>query len=94
MSNPTVETYFLVTVNADGSIGTLGELPAELPERGRVANNWDVYQTAKQITEEFEKSVLAERVAAQVVAALKPSIPSVSDTVKDALKERGINPEA
>jgi hypothetical protein len=90
-----VETYFFLTVNSDGSIGTYAEVPAELPERNRPSNNFDVFQTCKQIAEEFENQVQADRIARAVAAALAPKAePTVSAAVKDALKERGITPEA
>jgi hypothetical protein len=89
-----VETLFLVTVNEDGTLTTYGEVPAELPETARIANNYDVYEAAKQIVDEFEMNLLANRVASTVISALQPQGPSVSDTLKEKLKERGIDPES
>jgi hypothetical protein len=90
-----VETYFFLTVNSDGSIGTYADVPAELPERVRSSNNFDVFQTCKQIAEEFEQQVQADRIARAVAAAIAPKAePTVSEAVANALKERGITPEA
>jgi hypothetical protein len=90
-----VETYFFITVNEDGTLTSYTEVPKELPEQKRVATNWDVYLTAKQIVEEFDRQVLVDRVVQGIVGALVPaSTPTSSDKVKDALKERGIDPES
>jgi hypothetical protein len=89
-----IETYFLLTVNTDGTLTTYPEIPKEALEAQRVANNYDVYQAAKQVVEEFENQLLANRVAQVVLAALQPAAPAgVPDTLKEKLKERGINPE-
>jgi hypothetical protein len=90
---PNVETYFVVMVNSDGTITTMPELPEEPVERTRNVTNYDVYQTAKQIVDEFESTVLADKVARVVLGALNPDTPSISDKVKEALKERGVTPE-
>lgn len=89
-----VETYFLVVVNEDSTMTTYAELPETLPERERVANNYDVFTTSKQIVDEFESTLLANKVAQTVLAAMQPAAPvGVPDTLKEKLKERGINPE-
>lgn len=84
------ETYFIAVVAEDGKILTFPEMPEDGIEAARPVNNYDVYTTAKQIVEEFEQSMLAQRIADTVIKALNPVQPSVSDKVKDALKERGI----
>ncbi|CAB4137706.1 hypothetical protein UFOVP325_68 [uncultured Caudovirales phage] len=90
-----VETYFLLTVNEDGTLTSYTEIPEELPEQKRVATNWDVYTTAKQIVEEFDRQLLVDRVVQGVVNVLVPqAAPTPTDKVKDALKERGIDPES
>jgi len=89
-----VETYFLLTVNEDGTLTSYTEIPEELPEQKRVATNWDVYTTAKQIVEEFDRQLIVDRVVQGVASLLAPSIPTPTDKVKDALKERGIDPES
>lgn len=92
-----VETLFLVTVNEDGTLTTYAEIPEKLPESARVATNWDVYQASKQVTEEFDTNMLANKVAQtvlQALAAQAPQGPSVPSAVKEKLKERGIDPES
>jgi hypothetical protein len=90
-----VETYFLLTVNEDGTLTSYTDIPEELPEQKRVATNWDVYTTAKQIVEEFDRQLLVDRVVQGVVNVLMPPAPPTSsDKVKDALKDRGIDPES
>ena len=89
-----VETFFLLSINEDGSLTSYTTLPEELPEAKRQATTWDVYQTAKQIVEEFDRKMLVDQVVQGVVGALMPPTQSVQDKVKDALKERGIDPES
>jgi hypothetical protein len=88
-----VEAYFVAVINEDGTITTLPEMPEEALEVKRHVTNYDVYQTAKQIVDEFESSILADKVAKTVMSLLAPATPTVSDKVKDALKERGVTPE-
>lgn len=89
------ETYFFMVVNEDGTITSHIDIPETLPERNRIANNWDVYSTARQITEEFDRQVLVDRVIQGVVGALAPKEePTTSQKIKDALKDRGIDPES
>ena len=88
-----VETYFLITINEDGTLTSYAELPETLPEANRTATNFDVFNTSKQIVDEFEQSLLVNKIVNGVLSALQPQEPSVPDAVKDKLKERGINPE-
>lgn len=89
-----METWFLVAVNKDGSLVSYNKLPEQMPEGTRPATNWDIYQAAKQIVEEFDQQKLVNRIASAVVSSLNPPTPTVSDKVSEALKERGINPES
>jgi hypothetical protein len=89
-----VETFFLLSVNEDGSLTSYTTIPEDLPEANRTATTWDVYQTARQIVEEFDRKMLVDQVIQGVVGALMPPTQSVQDKVKDALKDRGIDPES
>jgi hypothetical protein len=93
MENPNFETYFMVIVNKDGTLATFSELPDEAPSVEHAATNYDVYKAAKDIVEEFEATILAQRVAQVVISQLNPPKPSASDKVKEALNDRGISPE-
>lgn len=88
-----VKTYFFLTSNLDGTIGTMADVPEKLPEREEQGNNYALYELCKQIVEEFETQILADRVARTVVNYLAPAQPTVSDVMKDALRERGIVPD-
>lgn len=92
MSN--VSTYFVVLMNEDGTLTTWNSVPENLPTDSRPANNLDIYTASRQIVEEFQNQLLADRVARQVLSAIAPKTPKVSDKVSEALKERGINPES
>lgn len=90
-----IETMFLLCVNEDGTLTSYTEIPAEIPETNRVATNWDVYNSAKQIVEEFDRQLLVDRVLQGVATLLTPpAAPAPSDKVKGALKKRGIDPES
>jgi hypothetical protein len=53
-----------------------------------------LYELCKQIVDEFEAQILADRVARTVVGLLAPAQPKVADVMKDALRDRGIVPDA
>ena len=88
-----VDTYFLVAVNRDSTLSTYSELPEDSIVRDRPANNYDVYQAAKQIVDEFEQTIFANKVAQIVLNSMNPKPVAPSEKVKDKLKERGIQPE-
>lgn len=83
------DTYFIAAVSEDGRITTMPEMPEEGIEAVRPVTNYDVYQTAKQIVDEFESSVLAQKVAEVVVGLLNPAEQSTADKIQEALKKRG-----
>jgi hypothetical protein len=83
------DTYFIAAVSEDGRITTMPEMPEEGLEASRPVTNYDVYQTAKQIVDEFESSVLAQKVAEVVVGLLNPTEPTTADKIQEALKKRG-----
>jgi hypothetical protein len=89
-----VQTYFLVAVNEDGSFTTYTELPTEPLEKVATATNYDVYQSCKQIAQEFDTQLLVERITRAVVSSIVPKQETVSDRVKEALKKRNIEPES
>jgi hypothetical protein len=83
------ETYFIAGVSEDGRITTMPEMPEEGLEAARPVTNYDVYQTAKQIVDEFESSVLAQKVAEVVIGLLNPVESTPADKIQEALKKRG-----
>jgi hypothetical protein len=94
-----VEAYYLVVVNEDGGVTTYTELPEELPKANRVANTADVYATSRQIVDEFDRTMLSNKVVSDLMKILAPVMPpapepSVPERLKDALKKRNINPES
>lgn len=93
MSNK-VKTYFVVSLGDNGLVTTWPALPDDGIESERPVNNYDIYTAAKQIVDEFESSILAQKVADTVLNSLNKSEPTTADKIKDALKERGINPDS
>lgn len=83
------ETYFIAVMAKNGQVLTLPEMPEGGINAERPVTNYDVFETSRQIVEEFNNSLLAQKVAEMVIAAINPAPPQVSDKIKDALKERG-----
>lgn len=88
------EYFYLVVRGVDGSLVTYTELPEEAVNAVRPATAEDTYQTSRQIVDEIERSDLAMRVSNIILTQLQPKPEQVSDKIKDALKERGIDPES
>lgn len=88
------EYFYVVIKTEDGQLITFTEYPEEDIEAQRKAVTADIYDTAKQIANEVEQSDLAMRVADIVVSRLRPEAPKLSDSVLEALKKRGIDPES
>lgn len=86
-----VKAYFVVSLGESGVVTTYPAFPEDGFTSERAVNNWDIYSAAKQIVDEFESSILAQKVADTVLAAMgKDQTISVSDKVKEALKDRGV----
>lgn len=86
-----VKAYFLVALGESGVVTTYPEVPTDGFNAERPVNNWDIYSAAKQIVDEFESSILAQKVADTVMAAMGPVAETpLSDKINEALKERGI----
>jgi hypothetical protein len=73
---------------------TYTQLPEEELTAVRQATTEDTYQTSRQIVDEIERNDLAVRVSNIVLSQLQPKPEHVPDKIKDALKERGIDPES
>lgn len=85
------ETYFIAIMAENGQVITLPEMPEGGIEAKRPVTNYDVFETSRQVVEEFNNSLLAQKVAEMVVGALNPQVPETSDRIKEALKERGFS---
>jgi hypothetical protein len=88
------ETYYLIVINDDGSLTSYTELPETLPEVTRKATNYDVYDSSRQIVEEFDRDRLVNKVLSGLIQVLMPKTETPQDRVKDALKKRGIDPDS
>lgn len=86
-----VDTYFIVGLGEKGVVTTYPEIPEDGFAAERTVTNWDIYSAAKQIVDEFESSILAQKVADTVMATMgKAPDLNVSEKLSEALKERGI----
>jgi len=89
-----METYFIVTINEDGTFELFSEVPENLDKK-HDANISEIYTVVKQIVQNVESQMVADRVTAAVLAALTPQAePTVPEKVKEKLKERGIQTES
>lgn len=95
MSDVIKAEYFYVVIRTeDGQLVTYTEYPEQDIDAQRKALTSDMYDSSKQIVDEVEKTDLVTRVADAVVARLRPETPKLSDSVLEALKKRGIDPES
>ena len=85
------ETYYIAVMTENGQVITLTEMPEGGIEAKRPVTNYDVFETSRQVVEEFNNSLLAQKVAEMVVGALNPPVNEPSDKIKEALKERGFS---
>jgi hypothetical protein len=92
-----LETYFVVLINKDGTFSTTNEVP-EGAAAARPANTLDIYNVSKQIVQEVDAQILTDRIVSAVSQVITASQASpnaeVPNKVKEALKERGIDPES
>jgi len=89
-----MKTYFVVTIKEDGTFELFSEVPENL-EKKEDATISDIYTVVKQIVQNVEAQMVADRVTASVIAALTPQEqPTVPEKVKEKLKERGIKTES
>jgi hypothetical protein len=93
--NKVVETVYTVTIFTDGTFSAALEQPEAPVEVQRTATVYDVLSISQALAKEIEHSQLTDRIImslVQVLQAMAPQTPA--ETVKDALKERGIDPES
>jgi hypothetical protein len=88
----TVHAAYVVVINRDGSLSTTVVTPAGLKPLTveRVANTMDVFEASKDIVDDIEGQMLADRVARRVVAALTPpdETAEAKARIAEALAER------
>ena len=90
-----VETQFVVNLYTDGTFSVELEKPEDAPETQRNATVNDVYQWSNTLIQEIDSQKLTERIVTSLFALMQPPAePTTSDVVKEALKERGIDPES
>ena len=85
------ETYFVITINSDGSFTSGDTIPEEV---NRSASTLDIYNVSKQIVNEIDQQLLTERIVNALAPILSPPAQDVPATLKEKLKERGIDPES
>jgi hypothetical protein len=94
-TTPTSRFQYTVTVSVDGSVLIDPKVPEDKTEDVlREATIIDIMDTSRKLISDLERQILMDGLN-EVISSLSPQEPAkVSDTVKDALKERGITPEA
>lgn len=89
-----MDTYFVVSINEDGTFEMHSELPETLTKNHEITIS-EIYTVVKQIVQNVEAQMVADRVTGAVLAALAPQAEqSVPDKVKEKLKERGIKTDS
>ena len=95
MSDKKIVTAFTIAVHDDGSFMAQLEQPEAPLEVERVATVADVLSVSKMVVKEIEMQELTSRIVETFVGILQAGQPqSPADVVKDALKDRGIQPES
>jgi hypothetical protein len=93
--NKTVETVFFVSVFNDGTFLADLEQPENKIEVKRTATVYDVLTISQALVKEIEASQLTDRIVVSLLQVLQAAVPpKPADAVKDALKDRGIDPES
>lgn len=92
---PDTRFQFTVTVLQDGGVSVDTKIPeGKETEVVREANIIDIVDTSRKLIADLERQLTMEMLN-QIIEALAPKeTPTVSGAVKEALKERGIVPEA
>lgn len=94
MSEIKAEYFYIVVRDDRGQLITYNKYPEEDIDAQRVATTADIYDSAKQIVNEVEQNDFAVRVADLVMAQIRPKTPPLSEKMREALKERGIDTES
>lgn len=95
MEEKEVETVFVVSVFADGTFSAALEQPEEKIEVKRVATVYDVLSISQALVKEIEHGQLTDRIVMSLIQLMQAATPPTpADAVKDALKDRGIDPES
>jgi hypothetical protein len=82
--------YFIIEVQEDGTIQTHKDMPEDGLEPVRVPNTFDIYKVCREISQDIESQLLADRVIGGVLNVLNQREQTVSDKVAEALKARGV----
>jgi hypothetical protein len=94
-NKPEVETVYTVTVYTDGTFSASLEQPDAPIEAKRQATVYDVLSISGALVKEIESAQMTDRIVVSILQVMRASVPpTTADTVKDALKERGIDPES
>jgi hypothetical protein len=86
--------YFIIEVQEDGTIQTHKDMPEDGLEPVRVPNTFDIYKVCREISQDIESQLLADRVIGGVLNVLNQREQTVSDKVAEALKARGVEFDA
>jgi len=90
---PSAIFSFTITSNTDGSLSTTVEPADEINRLVRTASTFDIYQSCKEISQDIESMMLADRVAKTVIANLQPTdgAKELRQRLLSALGDRGID---
>lgn len=90
---PDIRFQFTVSMNTNGSASVDPNVPeGKETEIEREANIFDIIDASRKLVSDLERQLIIERIE-QMLAALAPKpVVTPADMVKDALKERGIDP--
>lgn len=90
---PAVETAFIVVVNTDGTLLTIPISPDSdvLPNQlNRLAGTFDIFNACREIATDIESTLLAQKIATQMINLIKPedSEAEMKRRMAEKLRER------
>jgi hypothetical protein len=92
---PNTRFQFNVSVLTDGSVSVDPNIPEDKKEDvAREANIIDIIDASRKLIADLERQLNMEMMNQMLEALAPKEAPTVSGAVKEALKERGIVPEA
>jgi hypothetical protein len=90
---PDTRIRFVVTVGTDGMVKVDPTIPEEMKDAiEREANIIDIIDASRKLVSDLERQMVLDGISAVLTALTPEPMPTVTDTVKEALKERGITP--
>lgn len=92
---PDIRFQYTVSVNEDGSVLIDPTIPEDKKDViSREATAIDIIDASRKLVADLERQITLDTINSAISSLSPAPEPTVPETVKEALKERGITPEA